>query len=213
MTPSSFPSIIAVNDHALHAIEAANEGGAVAIFWPFVSGLETREVMKKTFLEAMDVQATQLSRLVLEAETNLGNLDRLELVLGTLHEMVAREDKSISSEREELLAQLWTKLGGNRRELRGKDQHLKLLKALGEYRKRALVHVVGALQTLQSMSSDMEELRAKVAAPEIVGERIPVEVHMKSIRAGLERLSEGQTRARITEKEAMRRALQLDDER
>lgn len=158
----------------------------------------------------MDIQTTHLARLVLEAETNLSNLDRLELVLGTLSEIVEREGKFISAEREELLAELWTKLGGNRRELRDKHQHLQLLKALGEYRKRALAHVVGALQTLQAMSEDMEELRVKVAAPEIAGDRIPPEVHMKSIQSGLKRLTEGQSRARMLEEEAIRRVLQID---
>lgn len=175
--------------------------------------MQTKEVVRQTFLEAMDVQSTQLSRLVLEAELSLANLDRLEQLLNTLHEQVVREDKTISQEKTELLSALWTKLGGNKGHLHNKDYHLQLLKALGDYRRRALAQVMGALQTLHAMSEDTEELRAKVAAPEIVGERIPVEVHMKSIRAGLVRLSEGRVRARALEEEAARRILLQDDEK
>ena len=80
-------SIVAVNDYALHSIEEAKERTALAILWPFEPSKERKEVITQTFLQAMDVQATQLSRLVLEAENSLASLDRLELVLATLHEL------------------------------------------------------------------------------------------------------------------------------
>ena len=34
-----------------------------------------------------------------------------------------------------------------------------------------------------------------MAAPDIVGDKIPIEVHIKSINAGVERLKEGRLRA------------------
>ncbi|KZP23892.1 hypothetical protein FIBSPDRAFT_889400, partial [Athelia psychrophila] len=109
----------------------------------------------------------------------------------------------------ELLAALWTKLGGNRRELQGHGDHRALLKGLGDYRRRALVHVVAALTTLQAMSEDMEDMRERVAAPELVGSRVPVEVHIRSIRSGLERLKEGRVKAKEREEEAIRKILTI----
>ena len=58
-----------------------------------------------------------------------------------VHEMLSRERVSVTGERSELLFELWTILGGNRRGLRHIDQRLDLLRDVGEYRLRALAHV------------------------------------------------------------------------
>lgn len=158
-----------------------------------------------TFTEAMNTLSVNMNRLILEGEVSLQALEKLEQRLATLYELVTREDSSLTSERAEILASLWTMLGGNKNELRHVDTHLDLLKNLGAYRQRALAHVVAALQTLQSMSDDMEDLRERVAAPELVGERIPVEVHIKSIQGGLERLKERRLKAKEQEEDIVNR--------
>lgn len=205
-------SVMAVNDYALHAIEEAQAKApsrySLRSLSPWTSARRsTKQVVAETFGQAMNVLSGNMQRLILEAETSLANLNSLEERLTTLHEMVTREDSSLSTAKEELLAELWTKLGGNRKTLRGFEQHLILLKDLNGYRKQALVHVVAALQTLQSMSEDMEDLRERVAAPDLVGSQIPVEVHMRSIKNGLERLREGRIRAKHLSEEAMYRVL------
>ena len=203
-------SIMAVNDYALHAIEEAQSKTSwfsVHSLIPWSRPQSTSEIVTTTFTEAMSVLSTAMGRLILEAEINLGNLNRLEEQLLVLHEIVSREDSTLSSAKAELLSELWTKLGGNQKTLRNFESHLHLLKNLGMYRKKALVHVVAALQTLQAMSSDMEDIRERVAAPELTGSKIPVEVHLKSIRSGLERLRGGRVRARKLEEEAMRQVL------
>jgi hypothetical protein len=211
---------MAVNDYALHAIEEAtlkslapaSASTYLKALVPFLSTSKpTKDVVTQTFTEAMNVLSSSMQRLIVEAEVNLSNLDKLEERLGTLHELVSREDSSISSAKSELLSELWSKLGGNKKTLRGYDSHLVLLKNLSAYRKKALVHVVAALSTLQGMSEDMEDLRERVAAPEIVGSVIPVEVHMKSIRNGLERLKEGRTKAKEREDEAIKQILSAEE--
>jgi hypothetical protein len=212
---------LAVNDYALREIEAASSGTqsrslASKMIWPFSSGTpshaSTNDIVTRTFTESLSVLSTSMSRLILEAETSIANLDKLEETLTNFHVLIAREDSSLSSAKYELLSELWSRLGGNKRELRGYDEHIYLLRNLGAYRKKALVHVVTALQTLQGMSEDMEELRERVAAPEVVGGRIPVEVHVRSIRAGVERLKEGRVKAKEREEEAVRRVLMIDDQ-
>ncbi|PSR81572.1 hypothetical protein PHLCEN_2v6338 [Hermanssonia centrifuga] len=207
-------SILAVNDHALHTIEAHQDKSksALAAFWPFSSTVATREVIIQTFTDAMSVLQTQMQRVVLEAEVSLTNLNNLEEKLSTLHEFVLRENEFISTAKSEMLAELWTVLGGNKRKLHGMDRHLQLLRGIGDYRKRAKAHVHAALQALQGMSEDMEDLRQRVAAPELVGERIPVEVHMKSIKAGLDRLAAERTKAKEKEEAAVRRILGIDED-
>ncbi|KAI0258393.1 hypothetical protein BC834DRAFT_835706 [Gloeopeniophorella convolvens] len=205
-------NIIAVNDYALHAIEAANsKSSALSLrhLWPFSpAGPATKEVVTRHFTDAMNTLSANMQRLVLEAEVSLSDLDKLEEHLRSIHEVVSREDSSVNAQRADLLAQLWTILGGNRDELRGMNDNLALLKGVGRYRDRALAHVVAALQMLQTMAEDMEELRERVAAPELVGSAIPVEVHMKSIRGGLERLRERRHAAHKREEDFTNRILE-----
>ncbi|KAJ7126825.1 hypothetical protein C8R44DRAFT_779661 [Mycena epipterygia] len=207
--------IMAVNDYALHTIEAAQSQSPPSILRhlvPWTSTTPKTDIILTTFEDSMNYLSVTMQSLIVEFELNLQNLNKLEEQLSVLYEFVSREDKSISSAKSELLGELWTKVGGNRRKLRGYEHHLHLLKGLTEYRKQALVHVVSALQTLTQMSEDVENLRERVAAPELVGSRIPVEVHIKSIQGGLERLKEGRSKAKVKESEAMKKILGADAE-
>lgn len=182
-------SISAVNDHALRTIEAKlnKPVSSLSVLWPF-SGTSVQQVVVQTFQEAMSILDVHLKRVLLEAQLNHGFLDQLDASLVTLHEILEREDKDVLAEKEELLAQLWTILGGNRRELKGLDGHLYLLRSLGDYRRRSLVHVTAAEHLLRSMESDMEDIRERVSKPELISDKIPLEVHIKSIQAGLDHL-------------------------
>lgn len=207
---------MAVNDYALQSIASARENEPSP--WSLMSLVSwaaptqrVDEVVTRTFDEAMSVLSANMERLIVEAEHNLHNLNDLEERLTTLHEVVAREDSSISSAKSDLLEDLWTKFGGNRKSLRNYEHHLLVLKGLGTYRKQALAHVVAALQTLRAMSEDMEDMRERVAAPDLMGATVPVEVHMKSIQTGLERLQEGRIRAKKLEEDAVRKVLLVDD--
>ncbi|KAG6916051.1 hypothetical protein DXG01_008624 [Tephrocybe rancida] len=206
-------NIMAVNDYALHQIEAEHSKAPTVMSMygliPWSAQKSTHDVVTRTFSEAMGVLSSSMERLILEAEVNLANLERLEERLLTLHEIVSREDISLSGAKYELLAELWTKLGGNKKKLRNFNEHLFLLKNLGLYRQKALAHVAAALQALHGMSSDMEDIRERAAAPELMGPRIPIEVHMNSIRTGLDRLKEGRVRAKKLEEETIRRVLGL----
>ncbi|KAF8959482.1 hypothetical protein BDZ97DRAFT_1667049 [Flammula alnicola] len=208
-------NIMAVNDYALQSIESARatEPSAWSLtgLLPWKSPRKSvNEVVTQTFDEAMNVLSVNMERLILEAEDNLHNLNELEERLATLQEILAREDSSISSAKSDLLEDLWTKFGGNRKSLRNFDHHLTLLKGLGTYRKQALVHVVAALQTLHAMSEDMEDMRERVAAPDLIGLNVPAEVHMKSIRMGLDRLREGRIKAKKLQEDAVRRVISID---
>ncbi|KZT03352.1 uncharacterized protein LAESUDRAFT_789652, partial [Laetiporus sulphureus 93-53] len=168
-------SIMAVNNYAIRAIEAANEkpSSSFSKIWPFASS-----VTSATSTDSMDISMSHLE---------------------AVHEVVNRENNTISAAHDELLASLWMSLGGNRHELKGKKQHLVLLKELSAYCRWALAHVTVVLQMLHALSADLEELRKRVAVPDILGEQIPVEVHMQAIQAGLDRLKEGQMKARERE--------------
>ncbi|KAF8581128.1 hypothetical protein K439DRAFT_1355017 [Ramaria rubella] len=196
--------IIAVNDYALRQIEIAVSANSSPGFWqntivPFFSRRDSLDVLTTSFTEAMIVLEAELHTLIMAAEASLHDLDSLEELLRVLYTIVAREDASLSTSKQELLSNLWTILGGNRAAIRSYDSHLKLLGGLAEYRRQALAHVVGALQTLQAMSAELENLRDRVSRPVLSGDIIPLEVHVRSIRGGLNSLTEGRLKAKKIE--------------
>ncbi|KAJ3553306.1 hypothetical protein NP233_g12675 [Leucocoprinus birnbaumii] len=197
-------TIMAVNDHALRTIEKANDKNGILSFdvIPWIEQRKTR-VVTATFNDAMNTLSSQVERLIIEAEVNIENLNDLEERLNALNELVAREVEGVEGDREELLALLWTMLGGHRKELKNFNKNLAILKNVKTYRNQARLHVTATLQTLQSLSEDMEEMRERVATPGLVGERIPLEVQMKSIQFGLDRLKENRMRARRSHEAAV----------
>ena len=205
---------MAVNDYALQKIDAAQKSKhsrLFAVLIPWKSNEKfINQVVVETFGEAMNILSTDMERLILEAEANIIALNTLEERLSTLHDIISREDLTLSSEKVDLLAELWTILGFNRKELRNFDQSLLLLKELKTYRQQAFSRVATALQTLQMMDADMEVIRERVARPAIAGSAIPVEVHMKSIQLGLERLREGRMRAKELDEAAIRRVMSMN---
>jgi hypothetical protein len=206
---------MAVNDYALERIDAAQQIKPSRLYAALVPWKSHKKfidrVVAETFGEAMNVLATDMERLIIEAEANIIALDALEERLSTLHDITSREDLTLSSEKADLLADLWTILGFNRNEIQNFDQSLSLLKELKTYRQQALDRVVTALHTLQIMSADMEDMRESVARPAIAGSTIPVEVHIKSIQFGLERLREGRVRAKELDEAAIRRVLSMNN--
>ena len=206
------PSVMAVNDYALHTIEQqqSRRNNVRDILWPFFTR-SVEQVVRETFAEAMSVVQTQIARLIIEAEISLKALNDLEERLKTLSEFVVRENNTLTVERDELLGALWTMLGGNKRQLKHVNGHIFLLNSIGEYRRRAAVYVSATVQTLRGMSEDMEDLRRRVAAPELVGDKIPVEVHLRSIKIGLERLQADRDRTKAREEEIRSRMLGVED--
>lgn len=206
-------SIMAVNDHALQTIQQAQSSKKSLtdiILWPVTKSVSTRTIVAATFSDAMSVLEAQIRRIRLEAEASAVYLDKLEESLITLHEMLARENITLTHEKDELLADLWTILGGNRHKLKGVNSHLWLLRKIGDWRMRAQVHVVATIRALDAMSEDMEDLRERVGNPALIGESVPPEVHMKSIQAGLDRLKDDRKSAKEREEENMRRVLSID---
>ena len=165
--------------------------------------------MIETFLMSMDNIDNHMVRLREEAGISMGHLMRLEEHLMVLHEVTHRDNKDLTAAQEEVLAELWTWLGGNKRKLKKMDLNLDLLKNVEKYRKKGLAHIVATLETLNTLDADMEELRTRVAAPDIVGDKIPIEVHVKSIKAGIERLKEGQMRASLRQGDSMAEILEI----
>ena len=58
------------------------------------------------------------------------------------------------------------------------------------------------------LSSDLDELRERVAQPMLIPDNIvPIEVHIATIRKGVQRLSAGRGKAKLRERQALQRVL------
>ena len=156
--------------------------------------------MIEMFHMLMDDTSSHLARLREEAETSIGHLLRLEEKLMVLHEVTHRDARNLKVQREaadQFFEWLGFKIRINPDATRKIDLDLDLLKNVENYKRKALAHVTVILETLHTLDADMEELRARMAAPDIVGDKIPLEVYIMNIKAGVDRLKEGQVRASL----------------
>ncbi|KAF9223375.1 hypothetical protein BS17DRAFT_808821 [Gyrodon lividus] len=194
--------VMALNNYAMVTIEDAPKKEPSAFLKaisPFNLGPSADEIIQTVFTLAMDESEQAIAKLILEADVSLQNLEQMDVDIMNLHEVITRENKPLTEEKEKVLGELWTRLGGNKKAIRDYGDRLLLLNDLGEYRKKALGHVKAALRTLHSMSDDLEVLRDRVAAPGLLDGKVPLHVHIESIKIGLERLKEGQRRSRAEE--------------
>ncbi|KAJ4366432.1 hypothetical protein N0V83_008068 [Neocucurbitaria cava] len=132
----------------------------------------------------------EISSLIETAQALLMVLHNLDGRLGTIYEIATNDDHSITRSQEELLSSLWTKLGGNRKDVKANNQQLLLLKNISAYRKKAVMHVSETLLKLQEIQAELENLREGVGAPEVLGwrDKVPLTYHLDLIEKGVERL-------------------------
>ncbi|KIY52260.1 hypothetical protein FISHEDRAFT_56016 [Fistulina hepatica ATCC 64428] len=188
-------------EHARDSIQAARGSQSLWVPW---SSQPNGEIVVTRFREMMDFVSERLRQLIRQAEEDIVSIDALDQQLREIHDIARREDGALTEEKEAVLADLWTFLGGNRHRLRSFDRRASLLKELGTYRKAALVQITSALYTLRTLSSDMEVIRER-ATTQLSESPIPIEVHIKSIQMGLNRLTDSRVRARDRENEIITR--------
>ncbi|KAL8828164.1 MAG: hypothetical protein Q9191_002752 [Dirinaria sp. TL-2023a] len=175
----------------------------LAPFQPMVKVTET--ALLEQYMQHTRIVESEISRLVLEAQALLGTLTNLEDRLDVMHGIATRDDLRAQTSKQELLADLWTVLGGNRSKLGKFNAQIALLRQVNGYRRTAYAHVSGTMLKLQAMGAELEELRERVGGVELLG-AVPLAVHIENIELGVERLERGRGRARELEGETMRRA-------
>ena len=139
------------------------------------------------------IVAEEIERLIEEAQALLLVLQNLEDRLEIMHNIALRDNIKAQGDKDEVLSQLWTLLGGNRAVLGKYNHQLRLLRQVGEYRRVAWAHVSGTILKLQAMGTELEELRERVGSAELLRDRVevPLAVHIESIRLGVKRLEQG----------------------
>lgn len=193
-------SILSTNRWTLSVIDGVSEkeaargaiskfiGDNLNIFAPFQPLSVSREVLLDQYLRHTSAVEEQILHLIDEAHALRDILDNLDNRLDIIAEISARDGVRLDTNKEELFANLWTKLGGNRSSVNKLQQQLDLLRSVVTYRKVAWAHVAVTLEKLQGIQHSLEDLRERVALPETVGTKIPLEVHIENINLGIERL-------------------------
>lgn len=137
----------------------------------------------------MAVTANQLSDVAHVGRHCLHDLDDLDEQLSAVHEIVFYANMTVNAERADVLAELWTFLGGNKRRLWGFDENSVLLGNVGKYERTARERVLTTILAVSAMDAQVADMRESAVMPQIAGENVEVEVHVRSIRAGTEKLS------------------------
>lgn len=177
------------------------------IFAPFQPISLSRDVLLDQYLRHTGAVEEQISTLITEAQALLTILDNLDGRLDVIASIATRDGIKAQDNKEELFAMLWTKLGGNRSSVAKLEQQLKLLQDVGAYRRLAWGHITSTIVKLQSIRDNLEDLRERVAMPETIGNRVPLEVHIDSITRGVERLEAQRDRSRQIEQESYNKIL------
>lgn len=177
---------------------------------PFQPIKFTQDALLDQYIQHTRVVEEEINRLVMEAQALLLVLQNLEDRLDVIHGIAVRDNLHAQSSREEVLSQLWTMLGGNRSKLGKFDSQLRLLGQVNTYRQNAIAHVSGTLVRLQGMGAELEELRERVGAVDLLGgkDSVPLSLHIENIEMGVERLEQGRKGAKELEYEELKKALE-----
>ena len=177
---------------------------------PFQPLRFTEYTLLDQYIQHTRVVEDEINRLVTEAQALLLVLQNLEDRLDVIHGIAIRDNLHAQGGRNEILSQLWTMLGGNRHKLGKFDSQLNLLGQVNTYRQNAIAHVGGTLIKLQSMGTELEELRERVGSVELLGGKrgVPLSLHIENIEMGVERLERGRRGAKELENEELRKTLE-----
>jgi len=109
--------------------------------------------------QTSDVLLKHVERVIVHAGPIYEFLDELEGCLGQFQKLVLFEDSSTSLAKTDVLAELWTKVGGNKRQLQDLDRQLALLKELENYRGKVLVSVTASIELTTTVVHQLEGMR------------------------------------------------------
>lgn len=159
------------------------------VFAPFKPVPLARGVLLDQYLRHTGAVEEQIKNLIDEAFVLRDILENLDGRLDVIADIAHRDEIKTESHKDELLSHIWTKVGGNRASTAKLEKQLDLLNSVNQNRRAAWGHVTSTILKLQAIQHSLDDLRERVAVPQIVGtDQVPLEVHIESINLGIERL-------------------------
>lgn len=176
---------------------------------PFSSSRLTEMALLDQYLKHTEIVEEQLHTLISEAQAILMILNNLEDRLDVINGIVTKDNNNVHANRDQILGQLWTLVGGNRGKLSKMASQLDLLQKVTSYRHTAYAHVSLTIVKLQEIAAGLEDLRERVGAPGNMRDRldVPLDVHLENIMRGIQRLEESRDREKKIEKQNLDRTM------
>ena len=177
---------LALRESQKGAIEEFRER-ALSIFKPVKY---TEKALLNQYIRHTHAVTEQIQRILEEAKNLRKVLTNLENRLDNIYGIMTSDDVNVKAEKDEILAELWTLVGGNRSKISEMDKKLEVIRHVNIYRKTALMHVTDTIVKLQAIDAGLEDLRERVEAPGLLKGRldVPLDVHLETIIGAVERL-------------------------
>ncbi|KAI5987703.1 hypothetical protein EDD15DRAFT_2372099 [Pisolithus albus] len=211
---TSMESMLTVNDHLLNLLRNRISPFSVKAAYCYVIGnsLHANECSSSNtrITQAFDRVLFQfqhsLSLLILRAVEIQGNLDSVESRLEIVRDLVAMEASSLKVQKSDVLADILTVVGLNRRYIVRLDSQLQALEDVSRYRTAAARYLAGAFSGLEQLQEVMELLRSLATGVSLL-DGMPLEALIDALTAGIQRLRHtGRSRSTV---EAIYRGRQL----
>ena len=121
-----------------------------------------------------------------ELETSLSRLDER---LDAARDIVVGETKAHLSEKDQILADVWTRFGANSQRVSLLDQNIHILETIHDHRMFANDRIASIGSELQAMKASLEYLRPLASSLLLRGGGSSVGLIMRQVEMGMERLS------------------------
>jgi hypothetical protein len=179
------------------------------LFSPFRPVVFEERFILDKYIEHTAFVSDKIADLIIEAQAILRLLSVAEDHLQVINEHVVRSSDVVQQRHSEVFYTLWTILGVNNRRLHNLNKQLSLLNHVDAQRRSAIRQLVSLIHDLSDIQSKLGDLRERVAAPELLADNasIPLQVHIQTINAGVERLEKARSRIRAEEDERLQRVL------
>ena len=182
-----------------------------SLFYPFqpVNKVYNEQLLLTKYVEHTTQVSQEISTLLLEAEELLGLLNKGETQLTLIHKITTQASDDTATNRANTLSKIWTKLGGNRANLRNLDQQMNLLDRVDTQRASAIAVVSALVVELQRIQAGLDDLYGRVSVPGALSStaQVPLSVHVDTINSGIMRLESARRRISAAEDEVVRDAL------
>ena len=162
-------SVIAFNNYVLRSLESADVSKTS----------EGAASLTPVFYSSTAALANEFADILVEAAKTVTALDVLENQLVRIHAASIQDQVLASTGLNDVLSELWTKLGGNGHRIKDLERRSEVLKNLDAYRRLAVAHVAATVQTLVGIEEELNQLMRKLRHDgEVAALYLPLEVHI-----------------------------------
>ncbi|GJJ75943.1 hypothetical protein EMPS_08301 [Entomortierella parvispora] len=125
--------------------------------------------IQQLYQGTMEDARTHVRDLILQTQDVLQNLDTMDQILSSIHDIVTMERREQNKAQDETLALLWSKLGGNKIQKEFHKENLQLLVDMENQRKSTVGQIQTALWKLTEFEAEIGTLRERIVDAAVGG--------------------------------------------